>query len=325
MDGLQLYFNSNRPEGDTETCGHIWVATRATTEDEWTEPFSLGPPINTSDPSGYPCISADGLELYLSDGYPGFYMEGCTSRSGGYGYGDIWVSKRNALDLNWSEPVNLGSAVNNSNYQDGPSISADGLSLFFYSAYEADTYGRVDLYVTTRASKDDSWGTRMNIGPPVNTSDPETFSHISADGLSLLFCREISDDVDIYLSRRTTPGDPWGEPIRLDALKSSGDESGVTTSPNCSMIYFARGDRYTGEVTTTFLNSWDIWQTEVTPVVDLNSDGIVDALDVTIMVDNWHTYNTLCDIAPAPLGDGFVDIQDLTVLAEYLFEEIPAP
>ncbi|MHC4433782.1 MAG: LamG domain-containing protein, partial [Planctomycetota bacterium] len=34
-----------------------------------------------------------------------------------------------------------------------------------------------------------------------------------------------------------------------------------------------------------------------------------------------HTENTLCDIAPAPFGDGFVDVQDLTVLAEHLFED----
>jgi len=67
----------------------------------------------------------------------------------------------------------------------------------------------------------------------------------------------------------------------------------------------------------------DIWQVSIEPVVDLNSDGIVDAADMCIIVDNWHTENTLCDIAPAPLGDGFVDVQDLIVLAEHLFEEIP--
>jgi len=31
----------------------------------------------------------------------------------------------------------------------------------------------------------------------------------------------------------------------------------------------------------------------------------------------------LCDIGPAPFGDGIVDVQDLIVLAEHLFEEIP--
>lgn len=40
------------------------------------------------------------------------------------------------------------------------------------------------------------------------------------------------------------------------------------------------------------------------------------------MVDNWHTDNTLCDIDPLPFGDGFVDVQDLIVLSQHLFEEV---
>jgi len=55
------------------------------------------------------------------------------------------------------------------------------------------------------------------------------------------------------------------------------------------------------------------------PVVDFNSDGIVDCADICIMIDHWHTDYPLCDIAPTPFGDGIVDVQDLIVLAEYLF------
>ena len=32
---------------------------------------------------------------------------------------------------------------------------------------------------------------------------------------------------------------------------------------------------------------------------------------------------SLCDIGTSPLGDGIVDVQDLIVFAEHLFEEIP--
>ncbi len=52
---------------------------------------------------------------------------------------------------------------------------------------------------------------------------------------------------------------------------------------------------------------------------DLNGDGIVDSADMCMMIDHWHTDNALYDIAPAPFGDGIVDIQDLIALAEYLF------
>jgi hypothetical protein len=67
----------------------------------------------------------------------------------------------------------------------------------------------------------------------------------------------------------------------------------------------------------------DLWQVSIDPIVDLNGDGIVDALDMCIIVDHWGTDNSLCDIGPTPFGDGIVDIQDLIVLAEHLFEEIP--
>ena len=69
----------------------------------------------------------------------------------------------------------------------------------------------------------------------------------------------------------------------------------------------------------------DLWQAPIIPIVDLNSDGIVDSADMVIMVDNWGTDNSLCDIGPMPWGDGVVDVEDLIVLAEHLFEEVPQP
>ncbi len=55
---------------------------------------------------------------------------------------------------------------------------------------------------------------------------------------------------------------------------------------------------------------------------DFNWDGIVDASDMCIMVNHWSEDYSLCDIAPQPFGDSIVDVQDLIVLAEHLFEEV---
>lgn len=60
-------------------------------------------------------------------------------------------------------------------------------------------------------------------------------------------------------------------------------------------------------------------------VVDFNGDGIVNAADMCIMVDYWGTDEPLCDIGPMPWGDGIVDVEDLVVLAEHLFEEAYDP
>lgn len=56
-------------------------------------------------------------------------------------------------------------------------------------------------------------------------------------------------------------------------------------------------------------------------IADLNRDGIVDSADMCIMVDYWHTDEPSCDVAPPAFGDGIVDVQDLVVLAENLFED----
>jgi hypothetical protein len=90
---------------------------------------------------------------------------------------------------------------------------------------------------------------------------------------------------------------------------------GPALSPDGSTLYFSASSAWGG-----FGND-DFWQVEFIPIVDFNGDRIVDSLDMCIMVDNWHTNSILCDIAPMPWGDGIVDVEDLKVLAEHLFED----
>jgi N-acetylneuraminic acid mutarotase len=61
------------------------------------------------------------------------------------------------------------------------------------------------------------------------------------------------------------------------------------------------------------------------PSPDFNGDGIVDSMDMCILVEHWQSVYPPCDIAPPPFGDGIVDVQDLIALAEHLFEEIFPP
>jgi len=119
-DGLSLYFTSDQPGGSGGR--DLWLVTRATTEDDWNTPIWLGPTVNSSANDGAPCISADGLSLYFGSGRPG-----------GYGGGDIWVTTRSTIHDDWGTPENLGWPVNISYEEVGPSISADGLTLFFFS------------------------------------------------------------------------------------------------------------------------------------------------------------------------------------------------
>jgi Tol biopolymer transport system component len=305
-DGLELYFSSKRPGGYGES--DIWVTTRATKNDPWGEPNNLGPIINTSVPEADSAISSDGLEL--------FYCINMTGERGGY---DIYVSTRATINDPWEEPVSLGSIVNSPVQDWEPGISADGLELYFASTRQGGE-GSFDLWVTRRATIGDPWEEPVNLGPPVNTSAWDGYPTISADGLTLFFDSDMpgtSGPVDIWVSKRKAIDDDWGEPLNLGtSVNSQFLDYAPNISNDGSMLYFL-SDRPDG------FGGFDIYQVSIKPIVDLNGDGIVDAADMCIIVDNWHTENTLCDIAPPPLGDGFVDVLDLIVLAEHLFEEYP--
>jgi hypothetical protein len=49
---------------------------------------------------------------------------------------------------------------------------------------------------------------------------------------------------------------------------------------------------------------------------DLDADGDVDFFDFAVLAGCWRQNNLLADIAPAPAGDGIVDIKDLAVLCD---------
>jgi hypothetical protein len=59
-------------------------------------------------------------------------------------------------------------------------------------------------------------------------------------------------------------------------------------------------------------------QAPIIPIVDFNGDGAVDCVDICDLVAHWGTDESLYDIGPMPWGDGVVDVEDLTVLAEYI-------
>jgi len=310
-DGLSLYFFSLRPGGYGGW--DIWVTTRDTTDEEWGPPVNLGPIVNSSAEDAGPHISADGLSLYF-----------CSTRPGGYAGGDIWVTTRPTTHNPWGPPVNLGPSINSSSNW-GPSISADGLSLFFHSLRPGGSGGR-DLWVTTRATVSDPWGEPFNLGPLVNSEAEDRAPRLSADGLSLFFDSDRPGGYglrDLWVSKRSTTNDPWEEPFNLGPIvNSSAEDAGPSISADGRTLYFCdygtihRPGGYGDD---------DLWQAPIIPIVDFNGDGIVDALDMCIIVDHWGENYSLCDIGPTPLGDGIVDVEDLKVLAENLFEDVSDP
>jgi len=51
----------------------------------------------------------------------------------------------------------------------------------------------------------------------------------------------------------------------------------------------------------------------------------VDIADLLKLIEHWGQDEPSVDMGPMPCGDGIVDVQDLIVLAEHLFEEVDDP
>jgi hypothetical protein len=76
-DGLEMVFASDRTGG--AGMFDIYVATRPTTADPWSNPVNLGPAVNTTAAETRPSLSGDGERLHFGR------------------LGDIWVSTRSKL------------------------------------------------------------------------------------------------------------------------------------------------------------------------------------------------------------------------------------
>jgi Tol biopolymer transport system component len=301
-DGLELYFESDRPgtQGDTD----IWVTRRQTVDDSWEPAVNLGTPVNGPQRDYGPCLTRDGLALYFS-----------STRPGGSGGADIYVAARATIEDQWEDPMNLGAIVNGSAWDHCPSVSADGLTLVFGSNREKTGTahsGLCYIYMSTRLTIDAPWSTPVRLGPEVNPglAYDSDYPSISADGLSLYFLRKIGEARGLWVATRTSISEPWARVVDLGMRGAS-----PRFSADGSMMYWtSRGFGGYGDA--------DLLQVSVAPIVDFDADGAIDCLDICDLVEHWGTDNSLYDIGPTPFGDGVVDVQDLIVLAEHMATDV---
>ncbi len=292
---------------------------------------NLGPVVNSSSGEGTVSVSADRLEMYFS-----------SNRPGGLGYEDLWVSTRQDVDDPWGPPVNLGPPVDSSYRESYPSVSADGLTLYFSDYfYRPDRPGGVgghDLWVATRPSRNDPWGEPTNLGAGVNSPVDDEAPSLSHDGLTLIFSSERAGTRgwdDLWMCTRPTTQDPWSQPVNLGPVVNSDFyELYGQLSPDGLMLFF-ESDRPGG------LGGYDIWVTRRKshqdpwgppanvgpPINTVGEDGLgtlsADGKTLYFASDRpggWGSFDMWqAEILPVVdfNGDGNVDGQDLLILAKY--------
>lgn len=171
-DGSRIFYCSNRGEdGKAKTDFNIWYVEK--TGNGWSDPISAGPLVNTASDEFYPSVAADGT-LYFS-----------SNRQGGKGSYDIYRSRW--ASGKFSEPENLGDAVNSPTVELDNFISPDQKFLVFAASSRKDDLGggSGDLYISL--NQNGAWTPARNLGAPINSPAREYCPIGSPDGRYFFF------------------------------------------------------------------------------------------------------------------------------------------
>jgi len=186
---------------------------------EWSAATNLGGTVNSSSDDSGPAFSKDGLSLYFT-----------STRPGGFGGEDIWVSQRASAGDPWGAPANLGSTINTAAAERVPNFSRDGHWMFFGSTR---TGGQgFDLWASWRSSVHDDfgWQTPVNLGPGINTASVENAPAFleTKDGAQFIYFTSNRPggpgDFDLYVSARQADG-TWGAATPVVELNTPFNES----------------------------------------------------------------------------------------------------
>jgi Tol biopolymer transport system component len=177
-----------------------------------------------------PVVSADGLEIV-------FYSD----RPGGPGDSDIWRATRARTTDPFDAPVPLEN-VSTTWSEGGPSLTGDGLTLFFSSNRPGGDGD--DVWMATRPSRSAPFGPATHVpelGSPAREYDPI----VSRDGLSIYVSSERAGGMgrfDIWLATRASTSAAFGAPLPLSVLGSPGDDNGGSETADRLTIVFSRDD-----------------------------------------------------------------------------------
>ncbi len=192
-DAIYLGYRSGL-EGGKESAGsdiNIWMVRR--TEEGFSNPRMIGPPVSTEANDTYPSVTADGTLYFFGE------------REGGVGKDDIYVAR--LVEGEYRRVENVGEPVNTPEYDIDPFIARDESYLIFGST-GLGGFGGIDLFVSFRG-EDGSWGKPINMGSEINTETHDERPYVTRDGRFFFFTTYASGNLDVY----------WVDAAVIEALR----------------------------------------------------------------------------------------------------------
>ncbi len=232
---------------------------------DWSAPINLGPTVNSTAMDRGPAISKDGLSLYFE-----------SSRPGGFGGGDIYVSQRETRDSEWGPPVNLGPIINTLANESVPAFSRDGHLLFFTSGRPGG-FGGIDIWVSRRYHTHDdfAWQPAENLGAGVNSTftdaGPSYFENDEVGVPQLYFnSNRLGGGGSIYVSEQAADGS-FGPAVLVPEL-SLGDAARASIRHDGLEIFFTSGPNSPDLWVATRETVFDAWSEPINLGSPLNSE-----------------------------------------------------
>ena len=235
----------------------------------WSEPVPIAE-LNTDGADGNIYLTKNELTIYFN-----------SNRTGTLGGNDLWIAHRPSQSDAWGTPVNLGSVLNTSSDDQGPSLSKDERLLFFLSN-RTGGFGGADIYVTRRDDVDDDfgWGPPEILGADVNTSIGENAPHFQEKGEdgkpSLYFARGAPAN-DIFVAPLSKDGVPLGPAVAMTILNSASLDGGPCVRRDGLELIFnsnrAGGFGAFDLYSSTRASVQDAWSTPVNLGAPPNSTG----------------------------------------------------
>lgn len=182
----------------------------------WGTGVPMPPNINTYNNEGAPTFAPDGRTLIFVGCIDPRYGYGEGRR--GYGSCDLFVTEK--VGDKWLDPINLPGAVNTANWETQPSLSSDGMTLYFIRGSISGSGGsnqrNGDIYVSKKM-EDGSWGVPVKLPANVNTPYSESSVLIHPDGRTLYFSSNGHVGMGGYDLYMTTlqPDGSWSNPKNL--------------------------------------------------------------------------------------------------------------
>lgn len=184
-DENKILFGSNRPQGTGSSPSEsldIFITERLPAS-RWSEPKSIGSPINTNRSENYPSMALN-QNLYFF-----------TYKKDGLGGCDIYMSS--CVGGRYQPPENLGAAVNSNKNDWDAVVSPDESFIIFSSQDRSDSIGKQDLYISYK-DEDGHWTASKNMGPSVNSLHDEICPSLILDGKYFFFTSRRRGKADIF-------------------------------------------------------------------------------------------------------------------------------